>query len=134
MKDPMVCSWKIFADAGVCGVRITGLKLVSEANQREHYMAKYKRNKVQQAVTLLALRGLDPVGMLGQELVITLTRIAPRALDSDNLAGSFKHTQDAIAKHIRIDDGDRRLEWRYQQAKGKYGVEVRMERKQRGAA
>jgi hypothetical protein len=130
----MLCSWKIFADAGVLGVRIEGLKLVSEANKREHFMATYRRNKAQQIVMLAALKGLDPVGYLGAEMLITITRIAPRALDSDNATGSGKHVRDAIAKHIRMNDGDKRLEWRVLQARGKYGVDVRMERKARGAA
>lgn len=137
MKEPMLVHSKLFADVGVIGVRIWGLKLVSEANQREHYMAKYKRAKVQQTVVFHALRGLDPIGYLGGPLKITIVRQGPRALDDDNLAGAGKHVRDQIAQHIwggRMGQRDDLAEWHYEQRKGKYSVEIRFQAKARGAA
>ena len=52
---------------------------------------------------------------------ITLTRIAPRRLDDDNLASGFKATRDGVADWLGIDDGAKRLEWRYAQRKGRPG-------------
>jgi hypothetical protein len=62
---------------------------------------------------------------------ITLTRIAPRRLDSDNLARSLKAVRDGIADAIGVDDGDPRLEWRYAQEQGavrEYAVRVEVVR------
>lgn len=135
MKEPMQCRWKIYADVGVLGIRIEGLRLVSEANQREAWYQRNARKKVQQEVVKAALRGLDPLGYLvTSELRITLIRQGMRTLDTDNLAGSGKHVRDAIAKHIGIDDGSPLLEWCYEQRKGPYGVEIRFEQRKRGAA
>lgn len=59
---------------------------------------------------------------------ITLTRVAPRRLDSDNLAGSFKAVQDEVAALMGIDDGDPRITWVYAQRSpsvpNEYAVEV----------
>jgi hypothetical protein len=104
-------------------------KLISEANQREHWAIKTKRKKAQQRaveLTWLAhkLRVAPPV-------IITMTRVGVRKLDPDNLAGSFKHVQDQIAKQLGVDDGDeRKVRWIYQQRKGlpkQYLLEVKIE-------
>jgi len=64
--------------------------------------------------------------------IITLTRIASRDLDSDNLAGCFKNIRDQIASLIfpglpmgQADD-DPRLEWRYRQEKGTRNQQIRI--------
>lgn len=76
---------------------------MSEANQREHWAAKNRRKKSQQAAVILTLR---PLGVPHPPLDVFLTRIAPKRLDSDNLAGSMKHIRDAIARWLGVDDGD----------------------------
>jgi hypothetical protein len=55
-------------------------------------------------------------------LTIVLTRVAPRKLDTDNLASGFKAVRDGIAEWLQIDDGDNRLDWQYRQRNG--GVKV----------
>lgn len=56
---------------------------------------------------------------------ITLTRIAPRELDYDNLVTAFKHIRDIVADTLIPGlakgraDGDPRLTWSYTQHKGK---------------
>ena len=60
-------------------------------------------------------------------VTITITRVAPRKLDSDNLARSMKAVRDGIADAFRLDDGDDRLDWRYAQRTGRakeYSVDV----------
>ncbi|MBE0568400.1 MAG: hypothetical protein IH577_01830 [Deltaproteobacteria bacterium] len=52
---------------------------------------------------------------------VTLTRIAPRALDTDNLASGLKAIRDGVADALEIDDGSSLIEWRYAQEKGKPG-------------
>lgn len=104
------------------------VRVVSEANQHEHWRAKYHRKKQQQKIVAeewITIRaGYMPLRL---PCVIRLTRIGPKRLDADNLAGSFKHVQDSIAREIGVDDGDERIKWEYEQdAIGKrvYAVKV----------
>jgi hypothetical protein len=91
--------------------------IISEANQRHHWAVKAKRVASHRAITkaLLAKHKPPPAG----PIKITLTRIAPRALDGDNLQSGFKATRDSVADWLGIDDGDKRLTWLYAQRKGK---------------
>ena len=60
-------------------------------------------------------------------VAITLTRIAPRVLDYDNLASGLKAVRDGVADALRVDDGSTRIRWRYTQERGKpreYAVRV----------
>lgn len=62
---------------------------------------------------------------------VTLTRIAPRAMDShDNLRASGKSAIDSLAKIIGVDDADPRVTWLYSQERGQpraYAVRVAIE-------
>lgn len=91
------------------------LKVVSEANQREHWSAKLKRKNTQQCVAWTVLCFYNPPT---GKLTITLTRHG-RRMDSDNLAGAFKHVRDTIAFWLQRDDGDPSLTWIYNQEPGK---------------
>jgi hypothetical protein len=51
-------------------------------------------------------------------LVVTITRIGQRNLDTDNLAGSQKGPRDSIARWLGIDDASPMVEWRYAQERG----------------
>lgn len=89
------------------------LQTKSEMNLREHWAVKNRRKKQQQSIVwqmvgpfVRALNGRDLIG-------VKLTRFGKRALDSDNLAASFKHVQDAVAKCLGIDDG--KINWKYEQ-------------------
>lgn len=107
------------------------VRTVSEANQREHHMARYRRKVAQQTTTAAFCRQwLD--GLPPKPWRITLTRYGPRLMDRDNNAGSFKHVQDQLAREIGIDDGDEAHDWLYRQKKrfkreGDPGVGVRIE-------
>jgi hypothetical protein len=95
----------------------------------EHPMAGARRATSQKAATTLALKSwvvrqrLDTVRALlndGLRLVVAFTRVGPRPLDDDNLAGAFKHVRDAVAEHFGIDDGDTaRIRFTYAQCSGK---------------
>lgn len=79
---------------------------------------------------------LDPV-RLTTSLVVTMTRVAPRALDDDNLRGAFKAVRDAIADVLGSDDRNPLIAWRYEQRKGapkQHAIEIRIERKAKVAA
>jgi len=49
-------------------------------------------------------------------VVVRLERVAPRALDDDNLRGALKAVRDAVAEALGIDDADPRVRWQYGQA------------------
>lgn len=92
------------------------IRIESEANLREHWAKKAKRAREQRLTVHYSLTGARrPVNW---PLVVTLTRIAPRALDTDNLARGFKAVRDAVAAWLGIDDGSERIVWRYGQEKG----------------
>jgi hypothetical protein len=116
------------------------LRTVSEANQRGHWSKGAKRAKEQRSVVALALGphlrkvvaahlGIAPALRYG--LAVTLTRIGPRRLDGDNLQRALKAVRDGVADALGVDDGDERIEWRYEQLyagegpKG-YGVQIRI--------
>lgn len=112
---------------------IPDLKVVSEANLREHWAEKARRAKAQReaAGLMMASMGIHH-GRPKPPLAITLTRIAPRTLDSDNLARSMKAVRDGIADALGVDDGDERITWVYGQRRGApktYAVEVKIEQR-----
>lgn len=97
---------------------VLSLKIESTLNKREHWGARRKRAKKHRES---AYWGLAAAQMRPLELprAVTLTRIAPRELDTDNLAGGFKSVRDGVADWLGIDDKDKRVEWVYAQEKGK---------------
>lgn len=99
------------------------LRIESVANRREHWSKRAKRAKAHREGVQWHLGTARP----RLPVVVTLTRIAPRVLDSDNLASGFKAVRDGIADWLRIDDGDERIGWLYRQRKGapkEYAIEV----------
>lgn len=109
------------------------LRLVSLTNQREHWAKKAKRAKEQRLVAKVFLGPIPGVGLVSRDgFDVLVTRVAPRKLDDDNLRAAAKSVRDGVADWIGIDDGDPRIEWRYEQERGKpkeYSVRIRIERK-----
>ena len=64
-------------------------------------------------------------------VTITLTRIAPRKLDTmENLAGGAKAITDGIADWLGVADNDPRVSWRYAQERGEarqFAVRIRVQ-------
>lgn len=112
-------------------VNIEGLRVVSEANQREHWGAKNERRRGQRDAVLAALfvARLDTLHA-GPGLVVRFHRCGPGLLDSDNLSGAFKHVRDAIAFWAGRDDADPWFWWdlppTQERAKG-YAVRIELE-------
>ncbi len=104
------------------------VRTMSEANLRGHWREKANRAKLQRSRAQIdTYVHLPPGGLKAGRIEITLTRIAPRGLDTDNLARALKAVRDGIADALRIDDGDERLSWSYRQEKRKpkeYSVRV----------
>jgi hypothetical protein len=95
------------------------MRLPSAANLREHHMARHRRVQ-QQRQWVAAYLGGKPKPAL--PVVVTLVRIAPRALDGDNLQSAFKAPRDEIARWLGVDDADPRVTWEYWQRRGGVGV------------
>jgi hypothetical protein len=55
---------------------------------------------------------------------IVLIRVAPRKLDSDNLAAEMDAYRGGVADALRIDDASPLVEWCYEQRKGESEVLV----------
>lgn len=94
---------------------------VSEANRRDHWSTKARRVKLHRN-TAFALCPAFPL-----PCVVTLTRVAPRALDCDNNVGALKAARDGIAQRLGVDDRSPLVVWRYGQKKGKACVVVSLE-------
>lgn len=88
----------------------------SNLNVREHWAKRARRAKDERYAGYLwthkALRGIQ------FPATIRLTRIAPRALDGDNLQGALKHVRDGVADRIGVDDRDPTVTWLYDQRRG----------------
>jgi hypothetical protein len=115
------------------------IRTVSEANQREHWAVKARRVVAQrQAVAWAWLSARLAVAV---PCIVTMTRIAPRELDDDNLRGALKAVRDEVAlllglpaarprkgqRWLIADDRDPRVEWHYGRhrgAPGEYAVVI----------
>lgn len=107
------------------------LRTTSEANSREFWAVKAKRHAAQKARIAWEFKMQHHIPEMPCE--ITMTRIAPRRFDFDNLVSSFKYIRDAIAECLtgckqagRADD-DPRLTWHYKQEKGapkEYAIKI----------
>lgn len=98
------------------------MRLPSAANLREHWRVRHRRTKEQRTLVTMFLGSRTPPAF---PLTVRLTRIAPRALDGDNLQSAFKAIRDAVAAWIGVADNHAGIVWEYGQAKGKakeYGI------------
>ena len=104
--------------------RLTGMKLQRGGNDRERHFMRSVRVRREKGETWRAL-GLCP-DVLPGPLVVTITRVAPGVLDTDNLAGAAKSVRDAIAHWLGLDDGKAEraglVLWQVAQRKGGKGV------------
>lgn len=83
-------------------VAIPGLRLSSTLNDRRHWRKRAGSAKAQRLLANLHLsRFPKPTG----PVVVTITRVSPRQLDSDNLAGACKSVRDGVADWLGVDDG-----------------------------
>lgn len=115
---------------GRVDVLVPGLRLDVTANSRLHWSARSRAVKAQRAAVGAALAGVDLPRMENETaLRVEMTRIGPRALDTDNAAGALKAPRDAIAEALGLsDDADPRVEWVCAQAlphtTWRYGLRV----------
>lgn len=103
------------------------LSVLANASRHIHHMTRARHAKAVKELfacatceAILGFRDTVPA-------VVTITRVGPRPLDPDNLAGACKHAQDGIAAALGVDDGDPRCSWQYRQrhdGPGVYAVDV----------
>lgn len=106
------------------------IRLVSEPNVRQHWAKKAKRVASQRGLTRVALFMEPKRARFTFPVLTTLTRIAPKPLDDDNLRGACKAVRDGIADALGIKDNDPRVTWAYAQMRGKvreYAVHIKIE-------
>ena len=99
------------------------IRIESVANKREHWSKKAARTKLHRFAALAVQPHPLPC-------VVTMIRVAPRALDDDNNVSGFKALRDGIAKRLGVDDNDPRVTWKYGQQRGKakeYAARVEIE-------
>lgn len=100
------------------------IKVISEANQREHWRVKWLRQKKQKTAVDLFLAE-SKIGLLGKVYQVRFTRFGVKALDTDNLSGAFKAVRDMVASKLGVNDGDPSIKWETVQVPGNnYGIRI----------
>ena len=91
----------------------------SKTNERGHWSKRYSKTRKERQATQIALlvAGARKPPLPAK---VELCRLAPRALDDDNLRGALKAIRDELADWLGLpNDRDPRVSWHYSQAKGK---------------
>lgn len=103
------------------------IRIESEPNVRCHWAERARRTREHRGSAFYALKAAKaPFTM---PVVITLTRIAPRELDDDNLRAGFKGLRDGIADWFQVNDRTPLIRWEYAQRRGEpkqYAAEVKI--------
>jgi hypothetical protein len=97
------------------------LRTESQLNgQHGHWATRARRTKAHRITARLKVLSWFDVRMLAMgPCRVTLTRVAPRALDGDNLQGALKAVRDGVADALGVNDADPRVTWAYAQRRGK---------------
>jgi len=106
------------------------LHTVSGMNTREHWSKRKRRAAEHRGLACLVLKPKLRAAPHPLPVQVTVTRIAPRALDGDNLQAALKHVRDGVADALGVDDHTALVEWVYRQQRGaprEYGVAVTIE-------
>lgn len=136
-KPPVQIHWRVATSPGRVVVTIDGLKLVSDLNQREHHMAKYRRKCRERDIVHAALLGVNLWHWVARPLRVTITRVGPKRMDpTDNLPSACKATIDCLAEILGVDDGSSVVDWRVEQkpvGERRYAVEIVIESREKHA-
>jgi len=115
-------------------VAVVPLKLERSGNTREHWRKTHKRTQEHKMLTTSCLRlQIAPGRFMSLPVQVTMIRLGPRRMDSDNVVSTFKDVQDAVADWLGVGDGDLRVDWVYKQARStQYGVVILVKPKAEG--
>ena len=106
------------------------IRTVSTLNEREHWRKRAARAAEHRALARMLCTGPVRAARLALPVRVTLTRVAPRALDGANLQASLKNVRDGIADALGVDDRTSQVTWAYRQRRGavrECGVEISVE-------
>ena len=105
------------------------LRTVSEANVREHYMARARRHADHRRIAGQAVMASLPHAARRQITRVTLTRCGGRVMDDDNVAGALKACRDGVADALGVTDSPAGpVLWLYAQEPGGWkGVRIELE-------
>lgn len=107
------------------------IRTVSTLNAREHWSKRARRAAEHRALARMLLTAPWRAARLTLPVRVTLTRVAPRALDGDNAQGALKSVRDGIADALGVDDRTPLVTWAYDQRRGKpreCGVDITIEK------
>jgi hypothetical protein len=97
------------------------VRTVNPTNNRQHWRPVWRRSKDQRLAASTGAWAGKVSYHIELPVVATMTRISPGTLDDDNLRPALKSIRDGIADAFGVADNDPRIEWRYDQQKGKRG-------------
>lgn len=107
------------------------LKLKSKANESRHFFTRSRIAAKERQLGFLLVASNSPPPL---PVVVTLTRIASRPFDSDNVTHAFKNIRDGIADAYGVNDKDVRFDgaavpivWRYSQERGTPAIRITIE-------
>jgi len=106
------------------------IRLRNPNNSRQHWRVVWRRGEAEKSAVAMVLRSRLGVVPPALPVTITITKISTGHSDGDGLQASCKHTRDACAKWLGVDDGSDLLTWRYDQrseGRGVFAAIVRME-------
>jgi hypothetical protein len=116
-------------DAVILDAIIPGLRVTNELNKRGKWFGRARRTKDNRVAVRRALGHV--IKPTSAPLVVTLTRISPRAFDDDGLAAAFKGVRDEVAALLgRGDDPKAGIRWVYGWERGRvreYAVRIQIE-------
>lgn len=81
-------------------------------NERIHWSKRHRRAASERKAAFLMMPRVEI------PCTVKMTRVAPRALDDDNLRGSLKNLRDGIADRLGVDDRSPLVKWEYAQERG----------------
>lgn len=106
---------------------IIPIQLRGGPNARLHWSQRARVAKRERRAAWVATTGWRLAADDGA--IVTLTRLAPRRLDDDNLRGALKAVRDGVADRLGVRDNDPRVRWRYGQESagvGFHGVRIEL--------
>ncbi len=114
-------------------VIVLPMRLRSGPNTRLHWRQRARTTKAERSAAWANTVGWR---LADKEVaVVTLTRLAPRKMDDDNLQGVLKAVRDGVADRLGVRDDDPQVQWRYgQESAGTrfYGVRIALDTGEEG--